>query len=80
MFQTMQSTEIKEIGQLLKIHRLVDPLAERIQKLIPTRTGVKDSVYRAFRDADTHTDYMNFIRKEGMRLLKEKGYAVPETA
>lgn len=76
----MEATEIKEVGRLLKIHRLVDGLAERIQEKVPTRTGVKDSVYRAFRDVDTETEYMAFIRTEAKRFLQEKGYAVEATA
>ena len=76
----MEETEIKEIGRLLKLHRLIDELSYRVQARIPTRTGVKDSVYRAFRDTDTHTEYMAFIRKEANKLLREKGHAVTEPA
>lgn len=76
----MGETEIKEIGRLIKIYRLTSELAERIQRLVPTRSGVKDSVYRAFRDTDTDTEYMAFIRQEGKRLLKEKGYVTADVA
>lgn len=71
----MEVTEIKEVGRLLKIHRLMDELTSRIQNQVPGRTGVKDSVYRAFRDADTNTEYMAFIRHTAKQLLCERGHA-----
>lgn len=72
----MEVTEIKEVGRLLKLHRLVDELVERIEKQLPTRDAVKDGVYRAFRNPDSKTEYMAFIRHEAKQFLKEKGYAV----
>jgi hypothetical protein len=80
MFQNMEVTEIKEVGRLLKLHRLVDELTERIEKQLPTREAVKDGVYRAFRNPHSNTEYMVFIRREAKLFLREKGYAVEATA
>ena len=72
----MEITEIKEVGRLLKLHRLIDELVERIEKQLPTREAVKDGVYRAFRNPYSNTEYMAFIRMEAKQFLREKGYAV----
>lgn len=69
---TMEKFEIKEIGGKLKLYGLVSELADRIQAQIPTRTNTRDAVYRAFRDTDSETEYMRYIRIAGKKLLEEK--------
>lgn len=68
----MGKIEIEQIGNKLKLFGLIGELADRIQNQIPTRTNTRDAVYRAFREVDSTTEYMKFIRIAGKQLLAEK--------
>lgn len=68
----MRETEIKEIGRLLRLNSLIDDLTERVQGKLRRESNLRDSVYRAFRNTDTDTELMQFIRDEGRQLLAEK--------